>query len=125
MATETREQGSALIEVLVAFTILSLVVIAGYQVFSDAINRVNQARERQSELASAAQVLAAHSFDGPGRMQANTSDGRSFMIDAVALSPDLAPWAQSRPIRLRIWSGTEAGGPPLLETIVMSKAPPP
>ncbi len=48
-----KEEGFSLIEVLVAFAILSIVIITGLRILGDATRRVKQIEDRTTELAAA------------------------------------------------------------------------
>ncbi len=55
-----RNDGFTLIEVLVAFVIVSMTVLAGLQLFSGGLARISRIEEKRHELETAQSLVASH-----------------------------------------------------------------
>jgi Prokaryotic N-terminal methylation motif len=114
------EEGFSLVEVLVAFVILTAAVIAGFQIFGDGLKRIGRAENRLDMVEDARGVLAAATSFKPGRHAVVSARGRNFQVVVSPVAGDPEAWALVRPHRVAIWSDAEL----LLDTVVMGPATP-
>jgi general secretion pathway protein I len=81
-----RESGFTLVEVVVAFVLLSLVLSVGFELFSAGLTRSGDLDERSQALAVAQSQLAAAGMEAPlqdGQSQGETADQRFHWITSV------------------------------------------
>jgi general secretion pathway protein I len=102
-------RGFSLLEVLVAFVILSLVAIALFRLFSGALGNASAADDYSRAVLVAESALAAAAAEQPLReatQSGSADDGRIAWTTRVApyappgVSPDIEQAAESMPIRL-------------------------
>jgi general secretion pathway protein I len=101
--------GFSLLEVLVAFVILSLVATALFRLFSGALGNASAADEYSRAVLVAESVLAEAAATQPlreGTWQGSVEDGRIVWTTRVApydppdVNPDLASASETMPMRL-------------------------
>jgi hypothetical protein len=109
------EAGFSLIEVLVAFTVLTAAVIAGFQIFGDGLGRIGRAASQVALIEGAEASLATFTAIKPGRYDVITAHGRALQIVVSPVVGDPEPWAIHRPFHVEVWADRER----LLSTIVM------
>jgi Tfp pilus assembly protein PilV len=116
------EDGSTLLEALVAFVILAGSVTMAFRIFGDGLQRQNASAARSEILWQAQSQLArlrALKAFAPG-----TTDNGNFRIVVTAVGS--TETNAVRLFRIGIWdSGSTAKATPLLETIVIGKETPP
>ena len=115
-----REDGSALVEVLVAFVILSITVIAGFRIFTDGLARIGSATAAL-ELARNAEALLTAA--GQGEASELSMNGQRFVVSRTPLGVAAEPWVEVKPVRLRIWEEGHEDTPPLIDTVVIAPVP--
>jgi type II secretory pathway pseudopilin PulG len=103
----TQTEGFTLVEVLVAFVIMSLAVVTGLQVFGDGTRRLAQVQERQFETAKAREALDL------------AAAGQETDAESKPLPGEAVDWSTLSPHLLR----TAAGGQ-VFETIVLQPVRP-
>ena len=107
-----QDDGSALVEVLVAFVILSITVIMGFQIFSDGLTRIGHATAAL-ELARDAEALLA---------AADAQDSR-FVVSRTPIAIAADTWVEVKPQRVRIWEQGHEDQPPLVDTVIIAPEP--
>jgi hypothetical protein len=123
------EDGSMLIEVLVAFVILASTIIMAFQVFGDGLRRMNAVEPKMLAVAIARRELALINNQTTltaGRLEGADASGLRWQIALDPITVGEPDWTQVRPFKARIWIGRTAqdfGGGPLLETVVLASAP--
>ncbi len=104
-----RSRGFSLLEVLVAFVILSLVATALFRLFSGALNNASAADDYSRAVLVAESVLATAAATQPLREETQSGsadDGRIGWTTRIApysppgISPDLERVAETMPLRL-------------------------
>jgi prepilin-type N-terminal cleavage/methylation domain-containing protein len=108
------ESGFTLIEVLVAFAILSLTIIVGFQIFLSGLNRINAA-EIANERLSQAKVLL-HQVQMPSDPDARPPTGQDFRITKTLVVAEKIEWTNVRPALIQVRDGNEI----ILETIILT-----
>lgn len=93
---QTSSDGSTLVEVLVAFVIVSMVVVASLQQFTDGVRRTSRAQESGAALSFARSKLAELELSGKLRPGAETGtmppdNTWSVSVADIAAHPDLSP----------------------------------
>jgi type II secretory pathway pseudopilin PulG len=123
------EDGSLLIEALVAFVILATVVVMAFQIFGDGLRRMNTVEPKLLAMAVARKQLAlmeSQTTAFPTRLEGTDETGLRWQM---ALDPVIASkvdWTLLRPFRVRMWIGTAArdfSGEPLVETVMLAPVP--
>jgi prepilin-type N-terminal cleavage/methylation domain-containing protein len=112
IAHPAENDGFTLIEVLVAFAILSLVVIASFRIFADGVQRVTAVEQRLAEAAIAQSLV--DEFRQYGQIQPRPG----FLVSVEKVSSDAVDWTTIQPHRIRI-AHSRNPEVPLLETIIM------
>lgn len=90
----TRERGFTLIEVVVAFVLLSIVMATGFELFTTGIRRAADLEERSKALVVAQSRLAAASIEQQlkeGVASGQTDDGRYQWTVTIAKSTEGQP----------------------------------
>jgi prepilin-type N-terminal cleavage/methylation domain-containing protein len=103
------DHGFTLVEVLVAFAILSLTILTGFQIFSDGLSRVSRVQDAVMRNAAARAALSSPQLDGQG-----------ITIERSALNNEAAGWTELRPIRLQAKPANGDAGA-VYETIVIGQ----
>ena len=108
------EGGFTLIEVLVAFSILSLTIIVGIQIFSSGLNRIDAVEGANDRLAQAkallVQVQLGTEFD------ALSTAATNLKISRTILANEGVNWTNLKPVRVQVLEGDKV----ILETIILS-----
>jgi type II secretory pathway pseudopilin PulG len=125
------EDGFTLVEALVAFTILAGAIILGLRIFADGMRAVSAVETRNNAVAVVRAELARLSL-APAISEGVHRDrqagvGWQTTVRAVD-GPDPASATASRPFRIEIKLVDEHGQPeepPIIETIVLHRAPAP
>ncbi|MEA1832117.1 prepilin-type N-terminal cleavage/methylation domain-containing protein [Methylobacterium durans] len=111
-AAEGPEAGFSLVEVLVAFAVTSLVMIAAFQVFGESAGRLVRAGDRLRQTEEAAALLAALAAEPlvPGSRTGRLGDGTSYRIRVEDAGAALGPHAVgSGTYRVELWVGPPPG----------------
>lgn len=123
----TGEEGSTLVEALVAFAIVSLVVVTCLQHYSEGLRRLAQAREAAAAMALARSELTkieAQGYVAKGDHARRQRSGFTAKIDISELAGvDLQPGAVMRPywVEVTVTKGGESRPVASLGTIVMAR----
>jgi prepilin-type N-terminal cleavage/methylation domain-containing protein len=112
--TRNSQSGFTLIEVLVAFSILSLTIIVGFQIFSSGLHRIRSAGEVSARLEAAKTVLAQETL-GVRPQQDSGANGDLEIIKTTATN-ETPQWTKVIPVRVQVRDGNSL----LLETIVLT-----
>ena len=118
------EEGSVLVEVLVAFAILVAVITAGFQIFGDGLQRSRLARNTSAEALEAVGIVSSLNVLSAGTTTIAGGDGRTFTLTITPIETGAETWISRRPFHVALRAGDRADGPPLLETILLSPGPP-
>lgn len=123
------EDGSLLIEVLVAFVILASSIIMAFQIFGDGLRRMSAVEPKMLAIAIARKELALMSNQTkpvPTRLEGADASGLRWQMALDPINADDRDWTPLRPFRARMWIGKIAqdfSGGPILETIILAPAP--
>lgn len=120
-ATSARQDGSALIEVLVGFVILAGVIAMSFQVLSGGVRRLAAVEPRLNAIAVARSELARlSSLDAleAGTMEGGTASGTRWKIILTSLPLGAPGWTVVRPFRAQVWVGDGGEKDPLLDAVV-------
>jgi prepilin-type N-terminal cleavage/methylation domain-containing protein len=109
------ESGFTLIEVLVAFSILSLTILAGLRIFSSGLYRIIGTEEDSARL-EMARAMLAHEMLG-SRPQVGSALRVQLGIVRSAATTETPQWTRVKPVLVQIREGNHV----LLETIVLAR----
>lgn len=120
--SDERQQGSILIEVLVAFTILAMAIIMSFDVLGAGVRRVVEARQRTSDIRLAQAEIDRLRLQpvGPAGLRQGREGDLIWLLDVI----DLEPLAGVTPQRVvfRARRGALPGPDDvLLETVVLPR----
>lgn len=118
------DDGTVLVEVLVAFAILIGVITAGFQIFGDGLSRSRQAADSAAGTAESAALLAALPEIRPGITTVQGRDGRDFTVRIRHLRGQREAWAARRPVQAQVYAGRAAAGVPLFDTVILDSEGP-
>ncbi len=107
------ECGFTLIEVLVAFSILSLTIIVGFQIFSSGLNRINDVERANERLAQAKALLLQAQLPSEHDKPIATN----LKISKTILANDRVEWTTAKPVLVQVLDGDKV----ILETIILSR----
>ncbi len=99
------QDGFSLIEVLVAFTILSLTVITGFQIFGDGLSRISRVDSAVNDITAARTSL----------MAAELGQKSDAAVTRTVLENETVDWTKNKPALLQVKRGDNI----ILETIVI------
>jgi type II secretory pathway pseudopilin PulG len=105
--------GFTLVEVLVSFAILSMTIIAGFQIFGEGLSRVSRVEKALDETAAAKQMLSL-----PLTANVTPTSSKEGLVKQ-SLTETLPDWTLAHPILLRAPSRGQGNE---LETIVIEGA---
>lgn len=106
-----RQSGFSLIEVLVAFAIISLIILTGFQVFGDGLRRIDSAEKSLRAL----NVARLYLDFGDTLSDLEGLPARQVGRQVETLTGEAVQWTEAVPELQRI----ELGGGETLETIVI------
>jgi prepilin-type N-terminal cleavage/methylation domain-containing protein len=111
------ESGFTLIEVLVAFSILSLTIIVGFQIFSSGLNRINGIENANERLAQAkAFLLREQLLSLPSELFAQRPAATNLNLTKKTIAEEKVQWTNANPVLFQVRDGKKI----LLETIILS-----
>ena len=120
---KANDQGFTLIEVLVAFAILSVAIISSFQIFSDGLRQIKTAEQRSAEISAARAVL--DQFISRPNLNIREEVGltgslkwKIVVVPMTEISPDILP------LRIAVSIEEQASSRVLLETIILQKKAP-
>lgn len=123
------EDGSMLIEVLVAFIILASAIVAAFQVFGDGLRRIKAVEPRMQAIAVARNEFArigSQTGAPPTQLEGADQTGLRWRMVFSPINAGQVDWTPIRPFRAKLWIGTSAQdggeGELVLETIVLAPA---
>lgn len=115
------ESGFTLIEVLVAFSILSLTIIVGFQILSSGLNRINGVENANKRLAQAKALLFREQLLSlPSDLVAQQPAATNLNLIRKTIAGEKVQWTNANPVLLQVRDGKKI----LLETIVLSQEEP-
>ena len=128
-AASHAEKGSMLVEVLVAFAILSGAVILSFRIFGDGLRNLREAEISRAELAVAAAELEKYSL----RQVPITANSEGISDSGIHWRLKTAPTEAShagtldglKPIRVEVWAAADGrleAREPMLETLMLVPA---
>jgi general secretion pathway protein I len=113
------QAGFTLVEVLVAFAILSLTVIAGFNILADSVKRTEQIEQRLELLAAAKQELTRVEAG----LESRTAADPRLRVSIAPLGGDAGEQGAARPQLVRIWAADEGAAPLLESVVILPEAP--
>jgi prepilin-type N-terminal cleavage/methylation domain-containing protein len=109
------EAGFTLIEVLAAFSILSLVIITGFRIFSSGLNLINTAESGNEQLAQAnAMLLQVYLSQDAGILPPTRTKLR--VVKSI-VGGGSVEWTNAKPVLIQIRDGDKI----VLETIILTR----
>jgi type II secretory pathway pseudopilin PulG len=108
-----KEDGFTLVEVLVAFTIMTMVLILSFDSFSEGLFRLSRAEQTRRDITEAQQIMTALETSG------SFDPGPAWRIEEQVLETG-ARATQLRRRLVRIYKADDAA--PILETILLERA---
>jgi type II secretory pathway pseudopilin PulG len=125
----SNEDGSLLIEVLVAFVILATAIVMAFQIFGDGLRRMSVVEPKMLAIAVARKELAQISGEtktAPTQLDGTDESGLPWHMTVEPINGGDADWTSMRPFRVRMWTGADtrdSGGQPVLETVILASVP--
>jgi prepilin-type N-terminal cleavage/methylation domain-containing protein len=110
---QSDNQGFTLVEVLVAFAILSITILTGFQIFSDGLVRLARVEDAVARNAAARAALVDPA-------NANNTVTLKVKVERSTIQSESANWTELRPILLRAKPSDENSAVEF-ETIVIGR----
>jgi prepilin-type N-terminal cleavage/methylation domain-containing protein len=113
------QAGFSLVEVLVAFTILSVTIIAGLNILGDGVRQTGQVEKRLEILAAAKKELTRIEAGAPAGVDA----GPRLRVSMTPLGGNAGEPGVAQPQVVRIWAADGGSAPLLTSIFILPQAP--